>query len=955
MLAYRDVAHYYFPLYQYTQRCWFDGQWPLWNHYEDTGRPLLADVTTAALYPGKLVLALPLDYLTNLNLFLGLHLLIAGWGICRIGQIWRWHPAATSLAAVSYALSGPVLSQVANPPYLIGAAWLPWLFLHLVQLSGGGVSRAGKEHESSRDGRTTTRQHRSKDLVAAAIFTTLIVLGGDLQTVYHAGLLSILLIVWQTSQSSPVWSDRLQNAVMPVSRMAGAFTLAGLLSAVQLLPAFEYARMCDRTDYPHPRNLYEWAAEQLTSGERLPLSVLWQIPEHDSHAARIYRFSVGPWHWPELVWPGITGRPYPIHTRWITRLPAEGDSWSPSLYAGLLVAILALGLPWRKRSRRRSSNLAQPLLWIALLSALAALGAYGLAGLWRGLSSISGQPVGEAAIDPAAGGLYWWLKTLLPGYAFFRYPAKWWTITQLALSLLAGIATQHLLVSRGRWPYRRMLLGVAAISFCAAVWMIANRQSMQAWLSQSPGDSIWGPLDATLTWQHAIQALLQATVVSLLGWSVLTASLSRRSISYGLTLLAGLQTADLWWANHWIPLNIPGSTIAVARVAGESSAAKPTGDSPVPIRVFRHVDPRWRPETWASQSSQDRGTELVTWDWQTRHPKYPLVEVPIREAVVGGHVSVRPAVVQHLLRLTGLTPGSLSRAASDEAASRRTAIDPRQVLNLLGIELYRGPDELPKAPLTPVPFCWIAHQTRLHPAASAGVDLRSDQWPELLAELARQPGTDSVLVSPQWAVTKKESSVPDRHKSLSAYPRPGTPGRWQGAGKIRSAAASNLSSESNRAAGTAQVGDAEVDTHPVALQAEDVQGETSEGLEIGSQDHTHSAPAESARCVALTPTSTIVAVKLQRPGWLVVNQLPCPGWYAQLRDASGRVQAASHTAVNGIMTGVPLPAGEFQIELRYAPNSVRLGGWLTLMTSLVLVAWSGLRWWPRRSEKIGRS
>jgi hypothetical protein len=56
--AYRDTAHYYYPLHQRVQAEWDAGRWPLWEPEENGGMPLLGNPTAAVLYPGKLVFAL---------------------------------------------------------------------------------------------------------------------------------------------------------------------------------------------------------------------------------------------------------------------------------------------------------------------------------------------------------------------------------------------------------------------------------------------------------------------------------------------------------------------------------------------------------------------------------------------------------------------------------------------------------------------------------------------------------------------------------------------------------------------------------------------------------------------------------------------------------------------------------------------------------------------------------
>src|SRR4051794_21453727 len=40
--AFRDAAHYYYPLYLRVQQEWQSGRWPLWDPWQNAGQPLLA-------------------------------------------------------------------------------------------------------------------------------------------------------------------------------------------------------------------------------------------------------------------------------------------------------------------------------------------------------------------------------------------------------------------------------------------------------------------------------------------------------------------------------------------------------------------------------------------------------------------------------------------------------------------------------------------------------------------------------------------------------------------------------------------------------------------------------------------------------------------------------------------------------------------------------------------------
>ena len=74
--AYRDSAHYYYPLYQRVQSDWNAGRWPLWEPEENSGMPLLGNPTAAVLYPGKLIYA-ALPYAWGARVYIIAHIVLA--------------------------------------------------------------------------------------------------------------------------------------------------------------------------------------------------------------------------------------------------------------------------------------------------------------------------------------------------------------------------------------------------------------------------------------------------------------------------------------------------------------------------------------------------------------------------------------------------------------------------------------------------------------------------------------------------------------------------------------------------------------------------------------------------------------------------------------------------------------------------------------------------------------
>ena len=125
-LAFRDVSHFYTPLYDYVaSRC--SQQWlPLWNPLDQTGMPLAGETTTAVFYPLRyLLFALPISSEVAISWYVAMHLILASL-TARLAAQWAGIGSlAASIAGVVYSLSGSVLFLYTNPPFLVAAAWLP--------------------------------------------------------------------------------------------------------------------------------------------------------------------------------------------------------------------------------------------------------------------------------------------------------------------------------------------------------------------------------------------------------------------------------------------------------------------------------------------------------------------------------------------------------------------------------------------------------------------------------------------------------------------------------------------------------------------------------------------------------------------------------------------------------------------------------------------------------------
>ena len=183
--AFRDAAHFYHPLFEWTRDQWSAGRVPLWNPHESLGVPLVGENTSSVFYPGKLLFALPGDFTLLYNLYVLGHVALAAATAYALARHYRLSPMAALLAAVAYAFSGNVLFQVYNVVFLVGAAWLPLAVLAADRMLAERSAWAA---------------------VGLGGAMALMILGGDPQMAYDAGLLALLAAFfrWRAGKAEPV-------------------------------------------------------------------------------------------------------------------------------------------------------------------------------------------------------------------------------------------------------------------------------------------------------------------------------------------------------------------------------------------------------------------------------------------------------------------------------------------------------------------------------------------------------------------------------------------------------------------------------------------------------------------------------------------------------------------------------------------------------------------------------
>jgi len=887
--AFRDAAHYYYPLFEWSSHQWSQGRVPLWNPQENCGVPVAAEATSSVFYPGKLLFVLPLDFATKYKLYIVGHVLLAAAAAYCLARHWQTSRWAAGLCAISYAFGGNVLFQYCNVVFLVGAAWLP---LALVAAH-----------------RMLATRCLLWSLAFAAVLA-LMVLGGDPQAAYHAGLLAALyaLLLWRVERrgSREDNGDVEETEVTPAQDdspascrswsknrfvlLIAAATCAAILAAIQILPSIEWSRHSGRAAFRTPRSIYEIPThlkrESNSKNRGTIANGLFGVPARGTHHEHIYHFSVAPWHLAELVWPNFSGRLFPVNRRWTNAIPAEGRVWTPSLYMGLLPLLLALWC-WRLRGGAVHVRLAS---WMILLAILAALGWYGVGWLIQEFRySLLGVEAGDALIGQPVGGLYWLLVTTFPGYAYFRFPAKLLVIASLGFSVLAAHGFDRLFTTEHK-GLRRVVVGLSCLSLVAMLATYAITSQWSRWIEAAPKDGLFGPIDASGSLADLRIAFLHTAVLGVLIWSLLSRILNSNKIKIA-PLLVLLTAVDLAIANGWM---LP--TAPIRQWQGGSYFAKQITEHEAergnaePFRVYRGTTRNWLPPSWAKTSSSERQREGLKWDIDTLYPKY--------------HLRAGLSLVESTGTMSSHDYQMFLGAARRHGPKRRDGVaEPHPaVIGTLGAKYVLAPDGL-------------------HFPQMQRIDQRDDQYRPPKAELSLNHDclprvwiVRDIVTLPQ--LRRADPAAIERRTNEVLFP----------------------DRQPRDLRETAVV---ETDT-PIVMPDENSNG----------------APARAdlaeATCeiVVDEPHCVEVVADVRRPGLLVLSDLYYPGWIAEVTSQpDGPPTRTPILRTNRVMRGVYLEPGRQRIVFAYRPKTVYSGAIVSVIGWIAL-AGAAVYWIVKRSSSL---
>jgi uncharacterized membrane protein YiaA len=220
IFAYRDLLRYFYPIRLFTAESVKSGVLPLWNPYIFCGIPNLAFQQAAVFYPlSILYYILPFDL--AFNLFLLLHIALAGIFTFFLAKRWGLCDSASIIAAVTYMLSGYIVSVISLVSTLGAVIWLPIVLLFFDK----GLS-----------------ERNLKSIFISSLCLAAMFLSGEPSIFYTTAWVLLFYGIFFYLNN---------RRACPFKNAAGLYLMAVitavLLSMVQLAPLMELLKYADRT------------------------------------------------------------------------------------------------------------------------------------------------------------------------------------------------------------------------------------------------------------------------------------------------------------------------------------------------------------------------------------------------------------------------------------------------------------------------------------------------------------------------------------------------------------------------------------------------------------------------------------------------------------------------------------------------------------------------------------
>jgi len=204
------------------------GRLPLWNPHVELGRPFLADIETATLYPPNLLyLLLPQTW--AVGVLVAIHLAVAATGAAALARACRGGRLPSAAAGLAFICIAPVQARllIGQLQFTEAISWLPWIMVATVLL---------------------LREPTRAAWLALSALIGWQILAGHPQAVWISAVSAGLLAAgWHVVGPGlgPHGPDP-RRIIRDVGLLLAAIALALGLAAVQVLPTAELARESNR-------------------------------------------------------------------------------------------------------------------------------------------------------------------------------------------------------------------------------------------------------------------------------------------------------------------------------------------------------------------------------------------------------------------------------------------------------------------------------------------------------------------------------------------------------------------------------------------------------------------------------------------------------------------------------------------------------------------------------------
>jgi hypothetical protein len=213
-----DMRGQFYTWYTFARESIWSGQLPVWNPYQFSGYPFLANPQIALFYPPTwLIMLLPVRL--GVSLFVIVHIWLAGLGMFLFVRHTSRSEAGALLAGLSFAFSGFVAARIAagHPGFLATHVWIPWLLLAAA--------------------RSVERGDVWSAVIGGAPFS-LATLAGNIGSLVYVGLIWLAFVGYLTATHRP--------RLLAIRQAAIAAGVGLALSAVQTIPAAQLILLSPR-------------------------------------------------------------------------------------------------------------------------------------------------------------------------------------------------------------------------------------------------------------------------------------------------------------------------------------------------------------------------------------------------------------------------------------------------------------------------------------------------------------------------------------------------------------------------------------------------------------------------------------------------------------------------------------------------------------------------------------